>query len=450
MQEGQLLMTQGDRDRLVALKKAKRKLITQRQAAEELGVSVRQVRRLVQALKGRGDKAVVHGLRGRASNRRIDEAIEKEAVRILAGEDYRQFGPKLASEHLRELYGINASKETVRQWMMRAKLWRGRRRQPGQVHLWRPRRSRLGELIQWDTSEHDWLEGRGEKMYLITMLDDATSRLLARFVRHDSTEENMKLLWSWLEKYGRPLAVYTDKASLFQTAEKRRRDEPGVDQDRVEMPPTQIGRALQELGIAWIGAHSPQAKGRVERSFATAQDRLVKGMRVAGVSTIEQANQYLQEKYLPWWERELTVKPANSDDAHRRLEESHNLAASLSHVEKRQVRNNYTIPVGGQFYRILRESVVPGLRLATVRVEQRLDGTIAVCFRGRYLAVERCEKPAPSAKAETTPAPKAARKPRRRGSDWGKNFDLKKAPPVWKAARSSGHRSGGSEENGSG
>ena len=150
--------------------------------------------------------------------------------------------------------------------------------------------------MQWDTSEHDWLEGRGEKLYLIAMIDDATSRLFARFVRHDSTEENMKLLWSYLEKFGRPLAFYTDKASLFQTAEKRKRDEPGVEKDPVEMPPTQIGRALQELGIAWIAAHSPQAKGRVERNFGTAQDRLVKGMRVAGVTTLEQANQYLDRR----------------------------------------------------------------------------------------------------------------------------------------------------------
>src|SRR6266850_4813428 len=119
------------------------------------------------------------------------------------------------------------------------------------------------------------------------MIDDATSRLFARFVRHDSTEENMKLLWSYVEKFGRPLAFYTDKASLFQTAEKHKRDEPGVEKDTVEMPPTQIGRALGELGIVWIAAHSPQAKGRVERSFQTAQDRLVKGLRVAGVTTLD-------------------------------------------------------------------------------------------------------------------------------------------------------------------
>ena len=153
------------------------------------------------------------------------------------------------------------------------------------------------------------------------------------------------------------------------------------------MPPAQIGRALRELGITWIAAHSPQAKGRVERNFGTAQDRLVKGMRVAGVKTIEQANQYLEEEYLVWWDRELTVEPANSDDAHRQLDKSHNLAASLSHVETRQVRNNYTIRFEGEFYQIERQLIAAGLRKANARVEKRLDGLIAVRFQERYLTV---------------------------------------------------------------
>jgi hypothetical protein len=251
----------------------------------------------------------------------------------------------------------------------------------------------------------------------------------------------MKLLWSYLEKFGRPLTFYTDKASLFQTAEKRKRDEPGADKDPVEMPPTQIGRALKEVGITWIPAHSPQAKGRVERNFGTAQDRLVKGMRVAGVKTIEQANQYLEQDYLVWWERELTVEPANADDAHRPLNENHNLAASLSHVETRQVRNDYTLRWDGQFYRVERQSVVSGLRGANVRVEKRLDGSLAVRHGERYLPVKQCTV---ADKPKVSP-PARPPKPHRaggRGSDWNKNFDLKKAPKIWQAAQTSGHRRG--------
>src|ERR1022692_2861924 len=208
MQEGQLLMTQADRDRLVALKKAKKKLITQGEVAEELGLSIRQVQRLLDGLKERGDKAVVHGLRGKPSNRRIEEEMERQAVKILSAPVYEGFGPTLASEYLRNKHAIEASKETVRQWMIRGKLWRAKAEKVKKVHAWRPRRSRFGELVQWDTSEHDWLEGRGEKFYLIVMIDDATSRLFARFVRHDSTEENMKLLWSYVEKFGRPLPLH--------------------------------------------------------------------------------------------------------------------------------------------------------------------------------------------------------------------------------------------------
>ncbi|MDQ2947583.1 MAG: hypothetical protein M3Y27_16895 [Acidobacteriota bacterium] len=174
-------MTQGDRDRLVTLRKAKKRLITQRQAAEELDVSVRQVKRLLYALKKCGDKAVIHGLRGKPSNRRMAESVEQEAVKILSADVYRGFGPTLAAEYLCNKHGIEASKETVRRWMIRCKPWRAKQEKVKEVHQWRPRRSRFGEMVQWDTSEHDWLEGRGEKLYLIAMIDDASSRLWARF-----------------------------------------------------------------------------------------------------------------------------------------------------------------------------------------------------------------------------------------------------------------------------
>jgi transposase len=437
VQEGQLLMTQADRDRLVTLKKAKKRLMTQREAAEELGVSVRHVKRMLYRLKKHGDKAVVHGLRGKPSQRRIEERIEWEAAKILSAPVYEGFGPTLASEYLRKKHGIDASKETVRQWMMRAQLWRGKKAKAKDVHTWRPRRSRLGELVQWDTSDHDWLEGRGERWYLIAMIDDATSRLFARFVPHDSTEENMKLLWDYLEKFGRPLTFYTDKASIFQTTEKRKRGEPGVDQDRKEMPPTQIGRALRELGIAWTPAHSPQAKGRVERNFGTAQDRLVKGMRVAGVTSLEEANDYLVNEYLVWWEREMTVEAAHADDAHRPLEKSHHLMALLSYVETRQVRPDYTLRWDGKLYQIHRQAVVTGLRGANVRVEKRLDGTLAVRHGERYLPVEEC---AVADKPKAPPPNKPAKRPpaSRRGSNWNQNFDLQKGPKVWQVARESG------------
>jgi hypothetical protein len=177
----------------------------------------------------------------------------------------------------------------------------------------------------------------------------------------------------------------------------------------------------------------------VERNFGTAQDRLVKGMRVAGVKTIEEANRYLTEDYLAWWERELTVEAANPDDAHRPLERSHNLAASLSQVDTRRVRNDYTFRWDGRLYRIERQAVVTGLRGAEVRVEKRLDGSMAVCYQNRYLPVKGCaaaDKARPATPVLKPKRPRAAR----RDNDWDKNFDFKKGPKVWQAARLSGCR----------
>jgi hypothetical protein len=204
-------MTQRDRDRLVVLKKAQKKLITQRQAAAELDLSERQVRRLLIRLKEVGDRAVVHGLRERPSNQRRSEKTLEKAVRILSQDVYRGFGPTLASEYLSSKHGIAIGREALRQVMIGAGLWRARAQKTAQDHQWRKRRSCRGELVQWDTSEHDWLEGRGERLYLIHMIDDATSELTARFVHSDSKEENMRLLWSYLERHGRPVALTTGK-----------------------------------------------------------------------------------------------------------------------------------------------------------------------------------------------------------------------------------------------
>ena len=406
-------MTQKERDRLVALKKAKKKLITQREAAAEMGVSERQVRRMLRQLKRRGDKAVVHGGRGQRSNRKIPDEQREKVIQILSQDVYQGFGPTLAVEYLADKHDLEVSRETLRGWMIAAKLWRAKPKRAETVHTWRPRRSRWGELVQWDTSEHDWLEGRGPKLYLISMIDDASSRLLARFVEHDSTEENMRLLTTYLERYGRPLSFYTDKAALFTTTPKTKRGEL-AGRDRAELPPTQIGRALNELDIEWIAAHSPQAKGRVERGFGTAQDRLVKGLRIAQTKTIAQANAYLENEFLVWWNQTLTVAPATADNAHRPLGKQHSLVASLSHVETRQVANDYTIRFENKLYQIARTDVAAGLRGGTVRLEKRLDGTLWVRFRDRYLTVNECA--ARPKEDPVQPVPPHTRKTLRRAS----------------------------------
>jgi transposase len=427
-------MTQAERDRLVVLKKAKKGLITQTEAAAELQVSSRQVRRMVSRLKEVGDKSVIHGLKGKPSNRRLEEKVRRRALEILSDQRCHDFGPTYARDHLAAQHALQLSKETVRRWMTENKLWRAGRKKPEkQVHVWRARRSRVGELVQWDTSDHDWLEGRGsQRIYLIAMIDDATSGVLARFAAHDSTEENMRLLEIYLQRFGRPQAFYTDKASLFQTAVKTKRDESRQAKDQKEMEPTQIGRALRELGIHWIPAHSPQAKGRVERSFQTDQDRLVKDLRMAGVTTLEEANRYLKEHYLPWWQKALTVEPRDSSDAHRPLEKGHDLAAILSHVEPRMVQSDYTFQFAGQRYVIQRADIKTGLRGAAVRIEKRRDGAMAVRFEQHYLRYRLCDAAAEEELPGRPSTSPSAKKPARK-STWMKQFELGKAPSLGKA-----------------
>ena len=430
-------MTQKDRDRLVVLKKVQKKLITQRQAAEELGVTERHVRRMLVRLKKAGDRSMVHGLRGRPSNRKLSPELREQAMRILSQEVYHGFGPTLASEYLAKKHKLRIGREALRQLMIQAGLWRGRKQKIEAVHQWRPRKASRGQMVQWDTSEHDWLERRGPKLYLIHMIDDATSELTARFVEHDSTEENMRLLGSYLELHGRPLAFYTDKAAMFHTTPKVFRKSTDLARDeRQPLPPTQIGRALRELGIVWLAAHSPQAKGRIERSFGTAQDRLVKGLRVAGAHTLEQANRYLQQEFVPWWNQHLTVLPANAADAHRPLGAEHDLAAVLCQVHTRQVANDYTFRFLGHRYQIARGSIRAGLREQTVRIEQRLDGGLRVVFQGHVLRVEVCPlSPAPA----QPPAPKPRRATQNsRTSNWGRTYDRMKDIPLWQAIKAGG------------
>lgn len=430
-----LLLNGEERDRLKVLHEAKKGHITQRQAAEQLKLSRRWVKEMVRRLRQQGDKAVRHGLKGRPSNRRIGAETERKAMDLIR-RHYRDYGPTQAAEILASEHSLVMSRETVRKWMSAAKLWRPRRAKVTQVHGWRARRERRGELVQWDTSEHDWLEGRGPRLYLVAMIDDATSELTARFATSDSTAENMRLLWTYLERHGRPVDFYTDKASLFTINRplhynKHLPEEPAK---------TQIGRALEELGIGWIAAHSPQAKGRIERCFRTLQDRLVKALRRAGAASLEEANRFLEEVYLPEWNSRFRREPTSRADAHRSLRKDQQLASILSFVEARVVANDYTISWLGQHYQIPLEEAKPRMRKAKLRVEQRLTGEVIACWQNRHIVLTPCI----CVKSET-PTSAAAPKPRHtpRGAPnrtWMSNFwagDPAKRLPTKKPAQSS-------------
>ena len=245
----------------------------------------------------------------------------------------------------------------------------------------------MGELVQMDTSEHEWFEGRGQKAELIAMIDDAGSRLYARFFDTDSTLTNMAMIRDYIRRYGRPRAIYADKASHFKTTRQ-----PSVEESlRDRQPETQIARALRELDIEYISAHSPQAKGRVERAFGTMQDRLIKEMRLEGISTIAEANEFLNKKFIPFWNSRFTREPASRADAHR-SRKGYDLNAILSVQVTRTVRNDYTIQLNKEFYQIKKKEVRPGLRKAKVTVELRLDGTMKLRWTDRYLKFHRIEQ----------------------------------------------------------
>ena len=390
METERITLSQRERDRLRVLHEVQQKQLTQVAAAERLKVSDRHVRRMLLRLRECGDRSLVHGLRGRPSNRKLAARFEQKILARLR-QRYADFGPTLAAEHLAE-EGFSVSRETLRKWMTKAGLWRPRCQRVKTIHVWRERRACFGELVMQDSSPFRWLEERGPACHLIALIDDATSRIWGRFTEHDTTEENLRTFGGWVRRYGRPLAQYTDKNSIFRTAGPQ----PLPEQLRGDPLRTQFGRALNDLGIEWIAAHSPQAKGRIERLFETLQDRLVKELRLAGIDSIEAANHFLEMRFLPEWEQRFTVVPRNARDAHRRLGHAQRLEEILSVRVARRVAQDHTVSWDGNRWGVVREEVCAGLRGAAVEIERRLDGSHWMRHRGRYLHLRHCPEPAPT------------------------------------------------------
>ncbi len=422
-------MSQWERDRLKVLHEVAEGKLVQREAAQQLGMSERGFRKQLKRYRDKKDGGVVHGLRGRASKRRVEAKTAAQVVKLVRAE-YADFGPTLAAEYLEREHQIELSRETVRKLMVEAGLWKAKPRKVTTVHEWREPRSCRGELVQWDTSVHAWLEERyAGPMYLVALVDDATKTLYARFVEGDTAEQNMRVFWGYLEKYGRPQSVYTEKASIFQPtlAPGWKGEEPD------EKTETQIGRALRELGVEWIGAHSPQAKGRVERCFGTLQDRLVKALRKAKIRTREQANRFLEETFLPDWNKRFTVAARNALDAHRSVE-GLDLAAILCHKETRQVANDYTISWHGKQFQIPKEAVRAGLRGRSIEIQQRLDGSMMARIGEKTAALSRCGTgvaaitPEPAKRTGKRYVPKAGQ------SNWMEGFRVGRTPEPASAA----------------
>ncbi|MEJ2541142.1 MAG: ISNCY family transposase [Gemmatimonadota bacterium] len=409
-----LTLSLRDRDRLAVLRQVEEGLITPKAAAERLGMSARQLRRLRRRHGEEGDAAVIHGLRGRRSNHALPRARKARALERAREKVFSDFGPTLLAEHLSKDAAIGAlNPHTLRRWMIEAGLWTPRRR--GRKHRKsRPRREALGELIQWDSSEHAWLEDRAPgRQVLIQMHDDATNRLMmARFVPRDNGAVNRQIAIDYLHRHGRPVAFYTDQAGHFG---QHTRPVSTVPLEEREAKRTQsiIRTALETLNVELILAHSPQAKGRVERNFGTSQDRLVKEMRVRGISALEEANRFLDEIYVPFWNERFAVEPAVDHDAHRPLPRDAHLERLFSETCLRSIANDFTIRYKNRRFQIPEaqaEGIQPGQKLT---VELRLDGSTHFWWRERELDLEPV-RPLPKAgpRQPTTQVPKKSKPPK--------------------------------------
>ena len=375
-------------DRLKIIHEVLEGHLRQRQAASQLGLSRRQVIRLCQRVRQEGNRGIMHRLQGRSSNHQLDPFILEQALSALHSPRYDGFGPTLANEKLKDLYGLNVSTCALRNVMIQTELWTSKR-YASKHRAWRPRRSCVGELIQLDGSDHLWFEDRAPRCWLIAYIDDATSQILyASFADAEDTITLMRTTQAYLQKNGRPLAFYVDKDSIYKTSRATTIDEELQDLH----PITQYTRAMNELGIEVICAHSPQAKGRIERLFNTLQDRLVKELRLQNISTKEAANQFLWDTYISQHNAQFAVLPANTTNAHRPLLKEHSLPEILSLRSERTLANDFTLRFQNHYFQLFPDQGLrPSLKLA---IEVRLDGSTHLRLNDRYLRYKAIPKPA--------------------------------------------------------
>jgi len=444
-----LTLSQRERDRLAVLHQVKQGLIAASRGAELVGLGARHFRRLRRAWEREGDAAVIHGLRERPSNRAKPEKLRVWVLQRARDPLYHDFGPTLLAEHLgRDPEAPGAVKAaTLRLWMIAAGLWKPKTTRARHRRA-RPRRAAFGELTQWDSSDHAWFEDRSPRCTLIQMHDDATNRLLmARFVPRDDGAVNRAIAIDYMKRWGRPVAFYTDRAGHFGQWTRPVSPIP-LEEREIKRTESIIRRALGELNVALILAHSPQAKGRIERDFGTSQDRLVKELRVAAISNIEEGNRFLEEVYIPYWNERFAVEPAEPQDAHRPLPKKANLDALFAETWTRIVCEDFTIRNDNRRLQIPKNQargIRPGHKLT---VERRLDGSTLYRFGGRYLELEPVQElPKAGPINHRAPKPKAlppsrAAKPRplppRPGPDhpWRRNGKLLAKPALIAKLRS--------------
>lgn len=383
-----LTMSKKELTRLEVMQRLEQGHMKQREAAESLGVTARHIRRLLQSFRQQGEQGLISKRRGKPSNNRLQAETRQQAIKLIK-ERYHDFGPTLAYEKLTEVHQLKLSVETVRQIMIAEEQWQPRKAKRAEAHQMRPRRERFGELVQLDGSLHAWFEDRAPKCTLLVYIDDATGQLMELlFVPAETTFAYFAATRHYLEQHGRPLAFYSDKHGIFKVNMQNALSGSGL---------TQFGRAMQALDIEIICANTPQAKGRIERANQTLQDRLVKELRLAGISSMEAANAFLP-LFSADYNRRFAVQPRSSDDAHRPLLFSElELDLIFTHQEPRTLSKNLTLQYKKVIYQVQPAGSAYTLRNAKVLVCENAQGEITLLRHNRplpYSVFERQQRQA--------------------------------------------------------
>jgi len=385
MSQNQLItMTNQEAKRYGIIKDLLAKKLDGSEAAKQLNLSIRQTKRLKAAVNLLGIKGIIHGNRGRASHNKIKTKILEKAKEYLK-EIYHDFNPLLAQEHLRDDHKIQLSKETVRQIMIGEKLWLSKKKTNVKKHFWRERKDNYGEMEQFDGSYHNWFEGRNEaavglEQCLLLSVDDATGKITEGVFEYNEGVIPVFKFWKgYFEEKGLPNAIYLDKFSTYKVNHKN-----AVDNKELM---TQFERAMNQLGVRVIHAHSPQAKGRVEKMNGTLQRRLIKEMRLNKINTIEDANKFLKEVFIPKFNRQFAVAPKKENDLHQKLSasEKNNLDKILSIQSERIIKNDYTVQFKTRYFQLTNTQPTTVYKKDKVTVEEYLNGEIKISFRNHYL-----------------------------------------------------------------
>ena len=414
-------MSRKERERLTIMAGVTQQKLTLVQAAELMAVSYRQSKRIWRRYQAEGDAGLVHRRRGQPGARRKPAALRTQVLARCGEQRYADFGPTLLAEHLAD-EGLAVDHETLRRWLLAAGQRTVRRRQP-QHRQWRERKPCFGAMVQLDGSHHDWFEGRGPKCVAMVMVDDATQRMRARFFAAETTRASYDVFEGWVRQHGLPASLYVDRDSIYHCE-----GPPSLAEQLAGTPPqTQFGRAMEQLGVKLILAHSPQAKGRVERMNGVLQDRLVKELRLAGISDMESANRFLDGKYLLAFHRRFGRAAASPVDVHRAV--PRNLNEVLSWEEERVVQGDWTVVCEGKRYQLDKQHAALSLVRRKVIVRTLRHGPVQLVYRGQRLkwralpAGGVSQPPRGLAKIKVaTPAPAAKHPWRRWGIAVGRNY----------------------------